>query len=277
MAASVVVAAPLLVVLRSLTLPADPFWLELSAIVLPTYLTTTAILVVGVAVGTLVIGVSTAWLVTMCHLPGRRLLEWLSVLPLAFPTYLLAYAATDLFEFAGPVQTTLRGWFGPSLPGIPMRSLPGAIIVLTLAFYPYVYLLARAGFLRLSASMLEAGRALGCHPWQAFVSVALPLARPSIVAGLAFVVMETLAEFGAVQYFAVDTFTTGIYLTWFALGSPQGAMQLAAMLLLAVGVTLTFEWIARGESRVASAGRSSPVPRYRLSPLATVGAVGVCL
>jgi iron(III) transport system permease protein len=277
LAATAVVAAPLGLILRSLGEPADPLWLELSAVVLPTYLANTALLALGVAGGTLVLGTATAWLVTTCHLPGRRLLEWLLVLPLAFPTYLLAYAATDLFEYAGPVQTALRGWLGEAWPGIPMRSLGGAIVVLTLALYPYVYVLARAGFLRGSATLLEAARALGAGPWRCFFAVALPLARPAIVAGVTLALMETLAEFGAVQYFAVDTFTTGIYLTWFALGSPAGAMQLAALLLGVVGALIVLERLARGGGRVVSAGRSGPLPRYRLGALAMVGALLVCL
>ncbi|GIW08060.1 MAG: iron(III) ABC transporter permease [Dehalococcoidia bacterium] len=263
-------------VLHSLTLPADPLWIELSAIVLPTYLANTVLLVVGVGLSALVLGVTTAWLVTMCHLPGRRVLDWLLVLPLAFPTYLLAYASTDLFEYAGPVQSTLRRWFGAAAPGIEFRSLPGAIAVLTIALYPYVYLFARAGFLRGSATLLQVSRALGCGPWRSFFTVALPLARPAIVAGLALVLMETLAEFGAVQYFAVDTFTTGIYLTWFALGSPAGAMQLAAFLLAGVGGLLALERVARGGGRVADAG-GGPLPRYPLGRLATAGALTICL
>lgn len=275
--AAAAVAAPLGLVLRSLVEPADPLWVELSAVVLPTYLVNTLLLALGVGVGTLVLGTVTAWLVTMCHLPGRRLLEWLLVLPLAFPTYLLAYAATDLFEYAGPVQTALRGWLGEAWPGIPMRSLGGAVIILTLALSPYVYLLARAGFLHGSATVVEASRALGAGPWRSFFTVALPLARPAIVSGVTLALMETLAEFGAVQYFAVDTFTTGIYLTWFALGSLGGAMQLAALLLVVVGALIALERMARGGGRVASAGRRGPLPRYRLGTLATVGAFLICL
>jgi iron(III) transport system permease protein len=149
--------------------------------------------------------------------------------------------------------------------------------VLTLALYPYVYLLARAGFLRGSTAQLEAGRTLGSGPWRGFFTIALPLTRPALVAGVALVVMETLAEFGAVQYFALDTFTTGIYLTWFALGSPAGAMQLAGLLLLAVGALVGLERVLRGGGRVASAGREGPLPAYDLGPLAALGALLACL
>jgi iron(III) transport system permease protein len=275
------VLAPLALVLFSLTLPPDEQWLELSRIVLPRYLTTSLQLALGVGLATLLLGVSTAWLVTRCHTPGWPLLQWLLVLPLAFPTYLLAYAYTDLLEYAGPVQTTLRAWFGWSrrdylFPEI--RSVPGAIMVLTLALYPYVYLLARTAFLRTPASLLEAGRILGGNPWRNFLTIALPLARPALVAGLALAMMETLADFGAVQYFAIDTFTTGIYLSWFALGSPQAAAQLAALLLLTVGAVLLAERLARGSARYHEpTARSGPPSRYRLGPLVAIGAVVLCL
>jgi iron(III) transport system permease protein len=243
---------PVLTVLGSLLLPAEGVWVELLAIALPRYLANTAWLVAGVGTGVFVIGVGAAWLVTMCRFPGSRLLEWGLVLPMACPAYVVAYAYTDLLQFVGPVQTALREWSGWRrgdyfFPEI--RSLGGAIFVLVFVLYPYVYLLSRAAFLEGSARMLEAGRTLGRSPRACFVELALPLARPAIVAGVALALMETLADFGTVQYFEVDTFTTGIFLTWFNLGSPVGAGKLAAGLLLVVLLVLWLERLSRGERR----------------------------
>ena len=179
----------------------------------------------GVGCGVLVIGVGTAWLVSMCSFPGRRLFEWALLLPLAVPTYIIGYTYTDLLEYAGPVQTLLReatGWTHADYWFPPIRSLGGAIVVMSLVLYPYVYLLARAAFLEQCTCMLDVSRTLGRGAWGSFFEVAVPLARPAIAGGVALALMETLADFGTVQYFGVDTFTTGIYRTWFALGEPAG-------------------------------------------------------
>ncbi|HZO27681.1 MAG TPA: ABC transporter permease subunit, partial [Chloroflexota bacterium] len=234
---ALVVSIPVLTVLRSLAVPADGLWLELLALTLPRYLANTAVLLAGVGLGTLLVGVSAAWLVTVCRFPGSRSFEWALILPMAMPAYLLAYTYGDLLQYPGPVQAALRSWLGLSrgsswFPEI--RSLGGAIVVMTAVLYPYVYLLARAAFLEQSVVSLEASRTLGRGPWRSFLAVALPLARPSIVAGLALVMMEALADFGTVKHFEVDTFTTGIYLSWFGMGSPIGAAKLAAGLLLFV-------------------------------------------
>ena len=200
----------------------------------------------------LLLGVTTAWLVTMCRFPGSRTCEWALLLPMAMPAYLLAYTYTDLLDVTGLVQATLRSWFGVGprefqLP--PIRSLGGAIAMLTLAFYPYVYLLVRAAFLEQSVCVLEASRTLGRGPWRSFAGVALPLARPAIVGGLALALMETLADFATVEYFAVDTFTTGIYRSWFGMGSPTTAAQLSAILLLVVLLVKGGERLSRGGAR----------------------------
>jgi len=153
------------------------------------------------------------------------------------PAYVMAYTYTDLLQFVGPVQTTIReltGWTRHDYWFPNVRSLGGAVAMLTLVLYPYVYLLSRAAFLEQSVCVLEVSRTLGRGPYRSFFGVALPLARPSIVAGLALVLMEVLADFGTVQYFAVDTFTTGIYRTWFAMGQPIAAAQLASVLMLFV-------------------------------------------
>ena len=226
-----VVSVPVLVVAASVFVPAGDVWHHLAATVLARYVTNTAWLVVGVTVTTLLTGVATAWLVTMCVFPGRRVFEWALLLPLAMPAYAIAYAYAGMLDYAGPVQSVLREAFGWSradywFPYI--RSVGGAFLLLGLVLYPYVYLLSRAAFLEQSVCVLEVGRTLGGGPWRTFWRVALPLARPAIVTGVALALMETLGEFGAVQYFAVDTFTTGIFRTWYGLGDAAAAAQLAA-------------------------------------------------
>jgi iron(III) transport system permease protein len=249
------VAAPLLALLGFIGQPAEGLWAHLAGTVLGEYLRNSALLVLGVGAGTLAVGTGAAWLVTMYRFPGQRLLNWALVLPLAMPAYVLAYAYTDFLQVTGPVQTLLRdltgwGWRNYWFPNV--RSLGGAVFVLSAALYPYVYVLARAGFAEQSTCALEVSRTLGCTPFAAFRRVGLPLARPAIAAGVAFVMMETLADFGAVAYFELRTFTTGIYRAWYALGSPAAAAQLASLLLLLVFAVLALEWTARGRGRFAS-------------------------
>jgi iron(III) transport system permease protein len=250
-----VVAAPLLALLGFIGQPSQGLWGHLASTVLAEYARSSALLCAGVGAGTLAVGAGTAWLVTMYRFPGQRLLNWALVLPLAMPAYVLAYAYTDFLQVTGPAQTLLRdltgwGWRDYWFPNI--RSLGGAVFVLTAALYPYVYVLARAGFAEQSQCALEVSRTLGCTPFAAFRRVGLPLARPAIAAGIAFVMMETLADFGAVAYFELRTFTTGIYRAWYALGSPAAAAQLASLLLLLVFAVLALEWTARGRGRFAS-------------------------
>ncbi len=277
---AVLLSIPALVVLGSLAQPADGVWVELLVLTLPRYVATTAWLLVGVGAGALVIGVGTAWLVTMCRFPGRRFFEWALLLPMACPAYVVAYAYTDLMQFAGPVQTALRAWFGWRrgdylFPEI--RSIGGAVFVLTFVLYPYVYMLCRAAFLEGSTRVLEAGRVLGRGPWRCFLELALPLARPAIAAGVGLALMEAIADFGTVQYFAVDTFTTGIFLTWFNLGSPIGAAKLAALLLVAVALLISLERIARGERRHVLAGTGDrPPTALSLRGARAGGAVVAC-
>lgn len=231
-------------------------WRSLVATVLPGYARNTALLVALVASGTAVIGTGTAWLVTMYRFPGARLLEVLLVLPLAFPAYVLAYAYTDFLSHPGPVQTTLRavtGW-GPRDYWFPnVRSLPGAAVMLTAVFYPYVYLLARTAFAQQSAGAFLAARTLGRGPLSAFVRVSLPMARPGIVAGVLLATMETIADYGTVSYFNVRTFSTGVYQAWFAMQDRAGAAQLALCLLAVALVLAAGERLQRG--RAARHGR----------------------
>lgn len=264
------VCLPVLVVLASLLTNASEVWAHLANTVLATYITNSLVLMVGVAAGTLVLGVGTAWLVTMCQFPGVRIFEWALLLPLAAPAYLLAYTYTDWLEYFGPVQTALRSWFGWQSAGdywFPnVRSVGGAIAMFTLTLYPYVYMLTRVAFLEQSVCTLEASRSLGCGPWRGFFKVAIPLARPSIVAGLSLVMMETLNDIGTVQYFSVSTFTTGIYRTWFGRGERVAAAQLSAVLMLFILALILLERWSRRQARYYQANNSrQPPTAYRLS------------
>jgi len=227
--------------------------------VLPRYGGTTLLLVVLVALGTFAIGTGAAWLVTMTRFPGVRLFEIALVLPLAFPAYVLAYAYTYVLDHPGIVQTTLRdvtGW-GPRDYWFPeIRSVGGAAVMLILVLYPYVYLLARAAFLQQSATAFLAARALGNNAFQAFRKVSLPMARPAIAAGVLLAVMETIADFGTVAYFGVQTFATGIYTSWFAMADRSAAAQLALCLLGFALVLAVAERSQRGRAKYYSAGKA---------------------
>jgi iron(III) transport system permease protein len=259
---------PILVIAAYVFVPAVDVWRHLATTVLPDYVMGSLLLSLSVGFGTLVVGTSTAWLVTLCRFPGRQILSFALLLPLAFPAYVIAYGYTGLLDYAGPVQSLLRsatGWeFGDYwFPNI--RSLPGAAVMLTLVLYPYVYLLARAAFIEQSACVIEVSRTLGCSPWQAFFRVALPLARPAIAGGTALAVMETLNDFGTVQHFGVTTLTTGIFRLWLGMGEAAAAAQLSALLLVVVFVVLMIERMSRGDRRFAhSTGRYRPLPRFAL-------------
>lgn len=247
---ALLIASPVLFVLSSIFTNSSQVWGHLAATVLPGYIKNSFILMVGVGLGVFIVGVGTAWLVTMCRFPGSRWFEFLLLLPLAAPAYILAYVYTEWLEFYGPVQSGLRAIFGWTAVGdywFPsIRSIGGAILLLILTLYPYVYLLVRVSFLEQATCMLEASRSLGCNPWRSFLTVAIPLARPAIMAGLALALMETLNDFGTVQYFGVDTFTTGIYRTWFGMGERVAAAQLAAVLMLFIlGLILLELWSRR--------------------------------
>ena len=256
-------------------------WSHLAQTVLPEYILNSLWLCLGVGVGVATLGVTTAWLTAMHEFPGRRFFEWALVLPLAMPAYVMAYVYTDFLQFVGPLQTALRETFGWQrgdywFPDI--RTLPGAVLMFVCVLYPYVYLVARTAFLERASGMLEAARTLGMGPWRAFFTVSLPLARPAIVAGVALALMETLADYGTVAYFAVNTFTTGIYRAWFSLGDRVAAAQLAAMLLAFVLFLLMAERVSRGRARYHNTtGRNRPMAGARLRGFAAVLAFVGCL
>lgn len=254
-------------------------WRHLATTVMPEYIGNSLMLCLGVGLGVALVGVATAWLTAMLDFPGRRLFEWALVLPLAMPAYVMAYLYTDLLQFVGPVQTWLRdtfGWRHGDYWFPDVRTLPGAMAMFIFVLYPYVYLLARTAFLERASGMLEAARTLGLGPWRAFFTVSLPLARPAIVAGVALALMETLADYGTVAYFAVNTFTTGIYRAWFSLGDRVASAQLAAMLLGFVLLLLFLERMSRGRARYHNTtGRNRALPG-RLRGPAAWAAMAVC-
>ncbi|MEM6902285.1 MAG: iron ABC transporter permease [Pseudomonadota bacterium] len=279
---ALLMAIPVLVVLYRLAAPADDIWRHLTDTVLGLYVSNSLILVIGTTLASVVVGVGCAWLVATCSFPGRGWMRWLLLAPAALPAYVVAYAYTDLLQFAGPVQSALReltGWrFGDYwFPEI--RSMGGAILVMTAVFFPYVYIFTLVAFAAQGDRAIAIARSLGRGPWGAFWFAALPLARPAIIGGAALVVMETLADFGAVQHFGIPTFTTGIYRTWFAMGAPIAAARLAALLLLAIGLVLVAEAALRGRGRSAglgSAGIGAAPPVFRLKGWRAVAAFILC-
>lgn len=252
-AMALLIAVPVLVIASAVLLPAGETWRHLIDTVLAEYVLNTVWLLCGVAAGVLLLGVTTAWLVSTYRFPGHAVMEWALVLPMAMPAYVIAYAYTDALQFAGPVQGWLReltGWRARDYWFPEIRSLGGAIALFSLVLYPYVYLTARAAFLQQTQNTLEAARLLGHGAWSRLWRVVLPLARPGIVAGTALAMMETLADFGTVAYFAIPTFSTGIYRAWFSLGDKNAAAQLSACMLLFVAAILLMERASRGRAQV---------------------------
>ena len=255
--------APVIVIFTYLGAPDNDVWTHLKQTVLFEYITHTLLLALGVGVGTALVGVSLAWLTAVCDFPGRRFFSWSLMLPLALPAYVTGFVMIGVFDFTGPVQTVLRDAFGP-LWFPPIRSGAGVAFAMTLALYPYVYLLARNAFLTQGRRALEAAQSLGLNRRQGFYRVALPLARPWIAGGVALVIMETLADFGTVAVFNYDTFTTGIYKAWFSLFSLPAAAQLASLLIIGVFVLLVFEQYSRNRMRYTPTGRASGQQRFTL-------------
>lgn len=263
------IAAPLVTVFVLAASPSDNIWQHLASTVLPRYIRTTIYLMAATGIGTAVIGIGTAWLVTLCRFPGKRIFEWALLLPLAMPTYVVAYVYTDILEFAGPVQELLRhtfGWTSGRDYWFPeIRSLGGAAAMMTLVLYPYVYLLARIAFLQQSVCVLEASRILGRGPWHSFFSIALPLARPSVVIGVSLVLMETLNDFGTVDFFSVETLTAGIYDVWLNMNNTAGAAQLAVVSLAFVLALIGIErWSRRSQRFYHTTTKYRSLPSYPL-------------
>lgn len=262
---SLITLIPLVVVLSSFLSPQPDIWYHLAQNVLPELLKNTFWLVLGVAVGTGFLGITLAWLTAVCEFPGRRFFSWALMLPLAVPAYVTAFASIGLLDYTGPLQTLLRAWFGSSAWFPPIRSRGGVILVMTMALYPYVYLLARNAFLTQGKRSLEVGQSLGLSRSKGFTRVALPMTRPWIVSGIMLALMETLADFGTVAVFNYDTVTTAIYKAWFGLFSLPAASQLASILVLLVLTVALGEQVWRGGKRYTAAGKSHH-SRYPLGP-----------
>ncbi|MEL7464725.1 MAG: iron ABC transporter permease [Pseudomonadota bacterium] len=281
--AAVVIAAacllPLLAVVAAAALGTTETFAHLLDTVLWRYLATTALLVVSVAIGVFLIGTGAGWLIAMTEFPGRRAVEVLLILPLAFPAYVLAYAYTHILDHPGIVQTTLRdltGW-GPRDYWFPeVRSTGGAALMLILVLYPYVYLLARAAFLNQSAAPFIAARTLGRSAIGAFAAVSLPMARPALAAGTLLAVMETIADFGTVSYFGVQTFATGIYASWFSMADRGAAAQLALCLLIFALVLVALERTTRGGARFDHGRSAVAHARIHLRGRRAVLALALC-
>ncbi len=275
-----VVALPLLGVASSLLTWQGDLWRHIAETQLSDIVSNTVVLLVGVGLGTTVVGTGTAWLVTMCRFPGSRTLQWALLLPLVLPTYIIGYAYADLLAFAGPLQVALRaatGWAHGDYWFPDLGSASGVALLFTLVLYPYVYLAARSAFLRQSQALLEASRILGHGPWRTFLRVALPLARPAIAAGVTLALLETLADFGTVQYYGVHTFTTAIYRTWYGLGNREGAAQISLTLIAIAVLLILVERRSRGHARfhVASNLRYHAEP-VTLAPAAALAAALAC-
>lgn len=263
-AVALLTMAPLLVITASFLRPQPELWQHLYQTLLAELAWNTLWLVLGVPTVTLLLGVSLAWLTATCTFPGRRFFSWALLLPMAMPAYVLAFVFLGLFDFAGLIPTLLRSWFGAGLRLPDIRSAGGVICVLSLALFPYVYLLARNAFLTQGLRSLEAARSLGCNGWQGFFKVALPMARPWIAGGVLLVLMETLADFGAVSVFNYDTFTTAIYKMWFGFFSLEGAAQLSSFLIVIAFILLVTEQWQRRRMRYTPSGRSGQAPKMHL-------------
>ena len=259
------VLIPIGTILSSFFAPTSDIWQHLVETTLLSLLINTFWLALGVVSGTTLLGVSLAWLTAVCEFPGRKLFSWALLLPLAVPAYVTAFVVLGLFDFTGPVQSAFRSWLGPDAWFPEVRGRMGVITVMVLAFYPYVYLLARNAFLTQGKRSLEASQSLGLNRTQGFFRVALPMARPWIAGGVMLALMETLADFGTVAVFNYDTFTTAIYKAWFGMFSLPAASQLASLLLVIVFALIVMEQQIRIRMRYAEVKQSARVDRIALS------------
>ena len=266
---ALVVASPIIIISASVfSDQGAQVWGHLWETVLTDYVTNSLLLMLGVGTLTLVLGIPAAWYTAVCDFPGRNVFSWALLLPLAFPAYIIAYTYTGVLEYAGPVQTLLRdltGWKYGDYWFFPIRSLAGAVAMLGLVLYPYVYLLTRAAFLERSTRAIEVSRTLGYSVPRSFFELAIPLARPAIVAGVSLALMETLADYGTVQYFGLSTFTTGIFRAFYGFDDLTAASQLSAALLAFVVLLIYLERHSRRKARYDTGGRGVPEHRIRLT------------
>ncbi|MDO6838421.1 iron ABC transporter permease [Paraglaciecola chathamensis] len=278
---SLLLAVPVLLIFTSVFIPQKELWQHLFATVLNDYVYHSLLIAFSVGGLTLLLGTSLAWLVARYEFAGRGTLQWLILLPMAMPAYILAYTYTGMLDVAGPLQTHLRATFNWTYHDYwfpDVRSVGGAILMLSLVLYPYVYMLARTAFSEQSASFYEASRSMGVSGFGYFRKVAFPLARPAILTGTALAMMEAFADYGTVQYFGISTFTTGIFRTWNGLGNAIGAAQLAAVLTSFVLVLLLIEKHSRRRLRYFHQGqKQNSAKRLTLTPVSALWAVIACL
>ncbi len=275
---ALLMTAPIWVLVSFLFEPFNDNWQHLLSTLLPDYIINSIILMIGVTFGTLLLGIPSAWLISHYQFAGSRWLHWALLLPLAMPAYISAYTYTGLLEYEGPLQSLLRMTFSPSVSDwFPeVRSLGGAILLFSLVLYPYVYLLSRSAFGAHSRQALEASRTLGVGPVRSFFNIALPMARPAIIAGVTLALMETLADFGAVQHFGIDTFTTGIYRTWSGLGDTTTAAQLSLILLVFIATLILIERWSRRQQRYFTQSKSESASLAPLAGKHSLLAFAVC-
>jgi iron(III) transport system permease protein len=261
------VATPLFTIFIKLFESPGGSWPHIANNLLFGYFQNTILLLFGVALLTFLLGVSTAWLVSNYEFPGRKYFEWLLILPLGFPGYIMAYTYVGILDYTGPLQVFLRNTFDINFKGsvIDIMNLPGAIFILSITLFPYVFLISRSSFIQQSKTLQEASYLLGTNRLKTFFKVALPMARPAIVAGIALASMEVLNDYGTVKYFGVNTFTTGIFRAWFSLGDSSTAIYLAAILMVFVFVILYLESLQRGQRRFSSV-HGTQRPTVRLHP-----------
>jgi iron(III) transport system permease protein len=271
-------AVPIGAVVSSLAVPSRDIWVHLWRTQLLELIAHTLLLLLGVGAGTLLVGGGLAWLVVHHRFPGRAVLEWALVLPLAIPAYVIGFAFLGLFEYSGPLQTALRTWLGPGVRLPELRSLGGVVLMMTLVFYPYVYLLGRVAFREQGAAVVETARTLGRSSGGAFVRVTLPMARPALAAGVALAMMEALADFGTVATFGYRTLTEAIYRVWYGMFDRIAATQLASVLLLFALALLLLERRSRGRARFTQAARgTSTVEPRPLDGWRAGAATSVCI
>ncbi len=275
---AITISVPIVATLLAVTEPQGPIWEHLQKTVLSEYVLNSVTLMALTGGLSLVIGVSTGWLIGACVFKGRETMGWLLMLPLASPAYIVAYVYTDLLEVSGPVLTALRSLLSLDAGELPLpsiRTLPSAAVMLSLVLYPYIYLLSRNSFAGRSGAQFDAARVLGRGPYNAFFQVALPASRPAIMGGLALVLMETLADFGVVSYFSVATFSTGIFRTWLGLGDSSAALKLASLMLLFVIMLVVFE--EKNRRGTADSSDLSQAPRIHLTGVKAWLAIAACL
>lgn len=280
-AVATILVLPLVALILQALQPDEAVFGHLMATVLPTYIINSLLLIFWVSLGALLLALPCAWLMARCEFVGRRYLQWALLLPLAMPGYIVAYVYTDLLDYAGPVQRSLRtifDWSSPQDYFFPdIRTLGGAACMLSLVLFPYIYLLARTAFMEQSLSLAHASRIMGCSPWQSFWRLSLPMARPALAVGVALVAMETAADFATVNYFAVPTLTTAVYDTWLGYGNLTAAAKLSAIILLVVFSLIGFERFARRKQQLfqkQSCIQASDL--YRLSAVQTAVALSFC-